>query len=153
MFDKETKNEDLRAFEAALGALRPRSDRLDDRFRAALTKEACVTSPLPPGEGQGEGSAIDGIHRFVCLYCGSDAPVGRLGRRWAWPAAFSAMTAAAAVMLVLVVVRGEPHDDGQANLQAAAGLATTGPFDTSRPASGLPQRGDVLSEVAGSVAA
>ena len=51
----ENENEDLKAFEAALGSLRPRTDRLDGRWRSLLAKEASLTAALPSPVGRGAG--------------------------------------------------------------------------------------------------
>jgi hypothetical protein len=114
MSDETHKNEDqdqdLKAFEAALGSLRPRSDRLDPRFL-----------PSTSGRGAGgEGCVHPGDHHFVCLYCGADAPATRGARRLAWPAAFSAMTATAALLLAMVVLhREQPKNTIDLGLDAA----------------------------------
>ena len=44
----ENPNEDLKAFEAALAALRPRTDRLDSRWRSLLAKATAITDSPPP---------------------------------------------------------------------------------------------------------
>jgi hypothetical protein len=44
MFDKKESNEDLKAFEARLAALRPRADRLDPAWRSLLEKEAILAA-------------------------------------------------------------------------------------------------------------
>jgi hypothetical protein len=101
MSDETNKNEDqdqdqeLKAFEAALGSLCPRS---------ILLPSPGTDAQRWSGRGAGvEGCVYPGSHRFICLYCGCDAPAIRGVRRIAWPAAFSAMTAAAAILLAMVV--------------------------------------------------
>ncbi len=47
MSGKESEDQDLKAFEAALGSLRPRTDRLDPSFRAELVEEATGPHPQP----------------------------------------------------------------------------------------------------------
>ena len=42
MFGEEKQNEDMKAFEAALAALRPRADGLDPRWRFLLAEEATL---------------------------------------------------------------------------------------------------------------
>jgi hypothetical protein len=120
MSDKETESQDLKAFEAALAALRPRTDRLDSRFRDFLVNS--FSSPVGRGAG-GEGCDA-GRHRFICIYCGSDPPVDDGIRRWAWPAAFSTMTAVAAILLALLATRSEPkialQEDGKGTAQQSA---------------------------------
>ncbi len=120
----ENENEDLKAFEAALGALRPRSDRLDRRWRSLLAQEASLTeeqhlpSPDQPSVGARRGAGGEGHaatasdettaltlalsrrergpntrcvnptgHQFICIYCGSAAPISGTCRRWGWPTA------------------------------------------------------------------
>lgn len=133
--------EDVQAFEAALAAIQPNRDRLDRRWRALLAKEADLIAglhaeqraeaPLPSPES--EAAACPG-HVFLCVHCGSmrsaeemrnsaTAAVSVRGRRrWAWPAAFSAMTAVAAVLLVLLVRPDEPRSVGEGSTSAAVPL-------------------------------
>ncbi len=80
MSHEENRPEDLKALEAALAALVPRGDRLD---RDRLMFLAGQTAASQPGAA--------------------------LSRRWAWPAAFSAMTAVAASLLAVLVVRPGPQ--------------------------------------------
>jgi len=92
-----SQDEELKAFEAALAALVPRGDRLDrDRlmFLAGQASVGGISSETATGEGVPGVSPVPGkIH-------GQEA---RAMRRWAWPAAFSAMTAVAATLLAIVV--------------------------------------------------
>ena len=141
MSDKEYENqgEDLTAFEAALGSLRPRGDRLDPRWRSLLAKEAALMSPLPPGEsqgegnmspllpgeGQGEGCKLSGGHRFICVRCGREAPTNQGVGRWAWPAAFSTVTAVAAILLVMLTTRTQPQMAERGNEQGVAPTASS----------------------------
>ena len=73
------------------------------------------------------------LGQFFCSRCGAAFRPARRRpkRRWAWPAAFSAMTAVAAVLLVALVVRVEPR--------TAAAQRRTGRF----------ARGDVVRRKAG----
>jgi hypothetical protein len=110
MSDKEKQDENLKPFEAALAALRPRTDRLDGQWRELLAKEAALTaelSTLPSGEGQGKDCDVLGGHQFVCVRCGSAAPASSVMRHWAWPTAMAGMTTVAAILLILLVV---PHN-------------------------------------------
>jgi len=84
MFGEEKQSEDLKAFEAELASLRPRADGLDPRWRFLLAQEAMLNHDLPGGEALEAG-------QFLCSRCGA-ASSGHDKRRWAWPAAFSAMT-------------------------------------------------------------
>jgi hypothetical protein len=102
MFGEEEMNEEMKAFEAALAALRPRGDGLDPRWRFLLAQEARLNENLPGGEALAAG-------QFLCSRCGDALSGGRAKRGWAWPAAFSAMTAAAAMLLAALVVRVEPR--------------------------------------------
>jgi hypothetical protein len=76
------RSEDLKALEAALAALVPRVEGFD---RERLIFEA------------GRASAM------------AEMVSRPLVRRWAWPTAFSAMTALAATLLVMLVSRPEPQ--------------------------------------------
>jgi hypothetical protein len=82
MSDEEKQNEiDLIAFEAALASLVPRSDRLDRDRLMFLAGQQSRTGFQPV------------ITR------------NRSKPTWAWPAAFSAMTAVATVLATLLVIR------------------------------------------------
>jgi hypothetical protein len=150
MSGKEYKNEDenLNAFEAALRSLRPRADRLDPRWRSLLAEEArrsCFSmtttgdeSSLPVDYDDEDvmlkhnlqGCKRSGGHRFVCIRCGRDAPTNRGLRRWTWPAAFSTMTAVAAVLLAMLVIRTEPRIAGT----AIPSLPSGNEIENGRPA-------------------
>jgi hypothetical protein len=80
MSHEENRPEDLKALEAALAALVPRGDRLQRDRLMFLAGRAAASRP---------GAAVS--------------------RRWAWPAAFSAMTAVAASLLVMLVTRPGPQ--------------------------------------------
>jgi hypothetical protein len=82
--------QELIAFEAQISALRPREDRLDRERLMFLA---------------GHASARESHEPIVAT------------RRWAWPAAFGAMTAAAAVLLVLAI-RPDSNIGGPENLSA-----------------------------------
>jgi len=99
-----SQDEELKAFEAALAALVPRGDRLDrDRlmFLAGQASVGGILSETAAAEGTPGVSPVRGKAH------GQDARATT--RRWAWPAAFSAMTAVAATLLVIVVARPEPQ--------------------------------------------
>jgi hypothetical protein len=114
----ENTDPEIKAFEAALASLRPRADRLDERRREVLAEmdlpspdqpsvgarrgagNAILPSPFGRGAG-GEGCVDPSGHQFLCIHCG----IAFQKRRWAWPAAFSAMSAIAAVLLVMLTVR------------------------------------------------
>ena len=118
----ENENEDLKAFEAALGALRPRTDRLDGGWRALLAKEAVRVRAF--GAGRTSSCTNPSGHRFLCVYCGSDAARVRGPGRWAWPAALSTMTALAAILLVMLVARWQPQIAAQGTKQGTAAPAS-----------------------------
>jgi hypothetical protein len=102
MFDEEQQSEDMKAFEAALAGLRPAADKLDPRWRFLLAQEAALNHNLPAND-------VLAASQFVCSRCGAASSGRRNRRRWAWPAAFSAMTTVAAVLLVALVVRVAPQ--------------------------------------------
>ena len=124
---------DLANLEAMLSSLAPRAAGIDrDRLMflagqaSALPPpmgqgrgegEAPSSLPLPLGEGRGEGEAMRGAASAQTTHSPDSAALtltlsqrerGQRGR-WAWPAAFSAMTALAASLLVVLVNRPEPR--------------------------------------------
>jgi hypothetical protein len=135
MSEKESQNEDLNAFEAELASLRPRTDRLDPRCRSRLAEK--LPSPFGRGAG-GEGLGDDALtltlsqwargrtevcdnpagHEFLCIHCGSAAPKTGRARRLAWPAAFSTMTAVAALLFVMLATRPAPQSAAVVDEQA-----------------------------------
>jgi hypothetical protein len=118
MFGEENQSEDLKAFEADLASLRPRADGLDPRWRFLLAQEAALNHNLPGGDALAAG-------QFICSRCGAVSSGRHDRRRWAWPAAFSAMTTVAAALLVALVVRFEPQ------VAAPGGGESTSPVATS----------------------
>ncbi len=96
MSREEERPEELKGFEAALAALVPRVEGFDRERLIFLAGRAAAIAeleraqspsppaPLPKGEGKKPG-------------------------RWVWPAAFSAMTAAAATLLVMLLVEPGPQ--------------------------------------------
>jgi hypothetical protein len=98
MSGKEERSEELNGLEAALAALVPRVEGFDrerlifEAGRASamaemgLAQSPSPPAPLPKGEGRNEPR-----------------------RRWAWPAALAAMTAVAAMLLVMVISRPGPQ--------------------------------------------
>jgi hypothetical protein len=104
MFDNENQDEELKAFEAKLGSLRPSGEGLDRRWRFLLAEEAAFNRHLPEADVAAAG-------QLICSRCGgSIAKGGRDKRRWAWPAAFSGMTVVAASLLLALVVRPGPQN-------------------------------------------
>jgi hypothetical protein len=107
MFDNENQNEELKAFEELLASLRPRADGLDRRWRFLLAQEAACNCNLAqsPSFSAGENGAIP-FSPPLCSRCGEVISSGRHGKhRWAWPTAFSGMTAVAVALLVALVVQ------------------------------------------------
>jgi len=173
MFDNENQDEDLKAFEASLGSLHPRADGLDRRWRFLLAQEAAfnqnlgdsrlcfsITSlddePVSP-EGGAESNVMlkynlrgcdDAMgHQFVCSRCGDAISSGRREKhRWAWPTAFSAMTAAAAILLVALVVRSglqtavTPGEQGMAVPSTSAAQDQPSAVSWLADGNGLPRR-------------
>ncbi len=168
MFGEEDEEQDLKAFEAALGSLRPRADRLDCLWRDVLAKEAAIASesggePQPTGPlslwervkptgplslwerakstgplslwervrvralGAGRTTSCTNPsgHRFLCIYCGSDAALVRGAGRWVWPTALTTMTAIAAVLLVMLVTHSERQVAVQGGNQGHATRASS----------------------------
>ena len=87
MSEKEEFTEDLKVFESQLASLVPRTDRLDRERLMFLAGQQSV---------MGNGPA-----------CAAGAQ-SRRSRHLAWPVAFSAMTAVAVVLGVMLSVRPEP---------------------------------------------
>ena len=114
MSGEKEEREELEAFEAALASLRPKGDRLDPRWREFLAKQASLTAAMASGQApelleamsQGHG-ASDGAP--FCAFCGRTGPTPKGVRRWAWPAAFAAMTTVAATLLVMLASRPGPQ--------------------------------------------
>jgi hypothetical protein len=107
MSDNENQNEDLKAFEASLGSLRPCADGLDRRWRFLLAQEATFNHSLGdcPDFRVGENGTVP-FAPSVCSRCGSTISSGRRdNHRWAWPTAFSAVSAIAAALFVMLLVR------------------------------------------------
>jgi hypothetical protein len=139
MFSEENESEDLKAFEAALAGLRPQADRLDPRWRFLLAQEAALNQNLPASDMLAAG-------RFICARCGAGSSGRRDKRRWAWPAAFSAMTTVAAALLVTLLVRVEPQSvapDGSPDALPMAAASAENKADPNAWAAvrNLPQRG------------
>jgi hypothetical protein len=97
MHGEDKQSDELKAFEAELASLQPRADGLDPRWRFLLAQEAAMNQNLPNGEVLAAG-------QFVCSRCGGALCGGKGKSRWAWPAAFSAMTTVAAALLVALAV-------------------------------------------------
>jgi hypothetical protein len=74
---------ELKAIEAELALLRPRTDRLDRERLIFLAGQQSVA--------------------------GGHLSATKHARRWGWPAAFAAMTAVAATLLVMLLLRPEPQ--------------------------------------------
>jgi hypothetical protein len=109
-------------FEASLRSLRPRADGLDRRWRFLLAQEAAFNrNPADcPSFCDGENGSVP-FTPPLCSRCGEIVSSGRRDkRRWAWPTAFSGMTAVAAALLAALVVQSgsqtavTPHDQGTA---------------------------------------
>ncbi len=163
MFGKKESDEDLKAFEARLAALRPRAG-LPSPFGGGAGGEGLAGDaleleipPSPPALtlalSQREGGRCDDPagHRFVCVHCGSEATVAA-GRRW--PAALAAMTCAAAVLFVMLVTQRTPSGaptGSPGGSDDLAGRATGGamPSGLEGPESGPPPgaRGDAMPYV------
>jgi hypothetical protein len=107
MSDKEKTPEELKPVEAELAALRPRRDRFDPQWRDFLAKAADLNAAPANAATNRPACSAPGDHLFLCVYCGVGQPRVSRVRRWAWPAAFSAMTAAAAVLLTMLSVQPE----------------------------------------------
>lgn len=117
MSNEEDQDKDLKAFEAALAAMRPRTDRLDGQWRELLAKEAGLSvleAATPPSCASPAG------HQFVCVHCGVAAPAPSAIRHWAWPTALAGMTAVAAVLLIMLAAARERPIASQPSLQRLA---------------------------------
>ncbi len=83
MSEQERLPEDLKALEAQLASLVPRTDRLDrERLIFLAGRESAVAEHARPARRAG---------------------------RWTWPAAFAAMTAVAAALMVMLLVQPDPE--------------------------------------------
>lgn len=117
MSDKEDQDENLKAFEAALAAMQPRTDRLDGRWRELLAKEAelsVLETAMPSSCASPAG------HQFVCVHCGVAAPTPPAICRWALPTALAGMTTVAAILLVMLVAAKERPIASQPSFQLPA---------------------------------
>jgi len=88
MSEQEKRFDDLTPFETALAALAPRVEGFDRERLIFLAGQASALRE----RGAGVSPAA----------------------RWAWPAAFSAMTAVAAALLAMLCIRGQPEIRGGA---------------------------------------
>jgi len=93
----------MKAFEAALASLVPRTDRLDRDRLMFLSGRASVVGI------SAETSAREGATGVSPVPGGAYGQDARATRQWAWPGAFAAMTALAATLLVIVVARPGPR--------------------------------------------
>jgi hypothetical protein len=111
MSENEKHDETLTPFEAALAGLQPRPDRLDPCWRAMLAREVSqkAGAAADPSPREMSPCSAGSDHVFACVYCGVLAPRAAPTRRWLWPTAFSAMTAVAALLLVMLVAYPEPN--------------------------------------------
>jgi hypothetical protein len=90
----EKKQDDLKSFEAALAALAPRTDRLDrDRLIFLAGQQSVLPSP---------DQLLVGARRGTQRVPGGEGGVYRK-QHWAWPTAFTAMSAVAATLLVMLI--------------------------------------------------
>jgi hypothetical protein len=138
MFDNEEQDGELKAFEASLGGLRPRADGLDRRMRFLLAQEATLNRDL-------QDSEVQLGRQFVCVRCGGVVANPNNGkRRWAWPTAFSGMTAVATALLMMLVLRAGPQNPITTGDQRTAlpFASAEGPADSvvSLNGNGLPRR-------------
>ena len=65
MSNEENGNEDLKSFERALAALRPRADGLDSAWRSLLAKEVSLTGELQDRAARPRGKRPAAITRQV----------------------------------------------------------------------------------------
>jgi hypothetical protein len=103
----EEKQDELKSFEAALAALLPRTDRLDRERLMFLA-------------GQ---QSISASHGHITAGQFSSGTQGK--RTWAWPAAFSVMSAVAATLFMMLLLRPGP------GLQTTEGVAKQAASDAS----------------------
>ncbi len=96
------RDRELNGLEAELASLVPHSGGLNPGFRSLLAREAALTAE------RGTASAGPGTgDERLCPLCGRRPPHGL--KRWAWPGAFSAMSAVAATLLVILIARPAPR--------------------------------------------
>jgi hypothetical protein len=131
MFDKEKIPEELKPIEAELAALRPRRGRHDPQWREFLAKAAELNAAPADAPAARPACSARGDHLFLCVYCGAAAPRVSRGRRWAWPAAFSA-AAAAAILLAMLVLQPQWQPERSVTNQLATRTQIAHPSDSPR---------------------
>jgi hypothetical protein len=102
MSGEEERSEELKGLEAALAALAPRVEGFD---RERLIFEAGRAAAMAE---MGLAPKAHGLQP-VGVEAAEAPPPCPPRRRWAWPAAFSAMTAVAAMLLVMLIARPKPQ--------------------------------------------
>jgi hypothetical protein len=124
---------------------------------AASDYAALTRCPSPKGRGENFGDLRHGealaAEQAFCSRCGDALSGGRGRRRWAWPAAFSAMTAVAAILLAALVVRVEPRTAAPGRGAGGSSVATSVAERTVDPSPALavrdiPRRSSVAAETA-----
>jgi hypothetical protein len=121
MAQEQDRHDHLSAFEAALAALKPRTDELNRDRLMFLAGQASVWSNA---EGAALGASSPSALHTTEQACSSSEP-----RRWGWSAAFGAMTAIAAGLLVALVMRPPRLVERIVEVPAAPSKATTVPED------------------------
>jgi hypothetical protein len=113
MSDEKIENENLNdssEFEASLAALHPQADGLEGRrrFVAAAAHRFCLGITPADADEKARVMFKHNLRRgrsVVCLHCGGTIEIAGDRRRWAWPAAFSAMTAVSAALFIVILLR------------------------------------------------
>ena len=100
----QEKQNDLNAFEAALAALMPRTDRLDRDRLMFLAGQQSILAGHELGATAGLSSSVGG----TAGQAGHQPKVAHGSQAWPWPAAFAAMSALAATLFVILISRPGP---------------------------------------------
>jgi hypothetical protein len=101
MSREENETPDLNAVAAALASLAPSTGKLDRDRLMFMAGEAAARSK--------EAQSKETLAREAQSHSSAGAAPRLLVRRWAWPAAFSTMSAVAASLLAMLLIQPDPQ--------------------------------------------